>query len=104
MNFALSEVTNEQSLRRFRFEMLGGGQPRPAVIVTADLVLVRKYEIPLQELPLLCLQLLENQTGGPNRTLVFPEKEMIEYANRRRMAKVLAEQKRRTHRPGRSHG
>ena len=95
MNFALSGVTNERSLRRFTFEEVGRGQPRLAVIVTADLALVRKYEIPLQELPLLCLQMLENRAEAANRTLIFSEKEMIEYANRRRMAKDLAEQRRR---------
>jgi len=101
MNFALSGVTNEGSLRRFKFEPGRGGPSRTAVIVIADLVLVRKYEIPLQELPLLCLQLLESQIGEPDGTLVFPEEEMVEYANRRRTAKEQAQQRRRGFRPGR---
>ena len=99
MVFALTGMSNERNLRRFRFELVGRGVPRTAIVVVADMVLVRRYEIPLQELPLLCLRLLESgPAAAPNGTMVFPEKEMIEYANRRREAKDLAEQKRRAHR------
>ena len=65
------------------------------MVVVADMALVRKHKIPLQELPLLCLRRLESLTAAANGTVVFPEKEMIEYANRREEAKNLAEQKRR---------
>ena len=64
------------------------------MVVVADMALVRKYEIPLQELPLLCVRLLESWTANADVTAVFPETEMIEYANRRREAKDLAERKR----------
>ena len=94
MVFALMGVTNEGSLRRFTFELAGSGPPRTTVVVVADMALVRKYEIPLQELPLLCVRLLESWTADAVVTAVFPETEMIEYANRRREAKDLAERKR----------
>src|SRR6516164_9867319 len=94
MVFALTGFTNELSLRRFTFELAGSGPPRTTVVVVADMALVRKYEIPLQELALLCVRLLESLTPAANGTVVFPEKEMIEYANRRREAKDLAERKR----------
>jgi len=97
MSFTLTGVTNGPSLRRFRFELTGRGSPRTTVIVVAEMALVRKYEIPLQELPLLCLRLLDGWMSGVSGTLVFAEKEMIEYANRRQAAKNLAEQKRRAH-------
>jgi hypothetical protein len=98
MVFALTGFTNELSLRRFTFELAGSGPPRTTMFVVADMTLVRKYEIPLQELPLLCLRLLESRTADTNGTVVFSEEEMIEYANRREEAKNLAEQKRRQHR------
>jgi hypothetical protein len=98
MVFALTGFTNEHSLRRFTFELAGSGPPRTTLVVEADMALVRKYDIPLQELPLLCLRLLESLTAAANGTVVFPEKEMIEYANRRREAKHLAEQKRHMYR------
>ena len=94
MVFKLMGFTNELSLRRFTFELVGSGPPRTMVVV-ADMALVRKHKIPLQELPLLCLRLLESLTAAAKGTVVFPEKEMIEYANRREEAKNLAEQKRR---------
>jgi len=97
MVFALTSFTNEGSLRRFTFELAGSGPPRTTVVVVADMALVRKYEISFQELPLLCLRLLESRTGDADGTAVFSEKEMIEYANRRKAAKDLAEQKRRQH-------
>jgi len=58
------------------------------------MALARKYEIPLQELPLLCVRPLQSWTVDADGTAVFPETEMIEYANRRREAKDLAERKR----------
>jgi hypothetical protein len=98
MVFALMGFTNELSLRRFTFELVGSGPPRTTVVVVADMALVRKYEIPLQELPLLCVRLLESWTADADSTAVLSEKEMIEHANRRREAKTLAEQKRHMYR------
>jgi hypothetical protein len=93
--FALMRVTNEGSQRQFTFELAGSGPPRTTVVVVADMALVRKYEIPLQELPLLCLRMLDNRTSGADGTAIFSEREMVEYSNRRREAKDLADRKRR---------
>ena len=101
MVFALTSVANERNARRFTFKLTGVGQPQTTVVVAADLELARKYDIPFQELPLLCLRLLDGWTAGANESIVFAEKEMIEYANRRQEAKDLAEQKRRAHWPPR---
>ena len=98
MVFALMGFTNELSLRRFTFELVGSGPPRTTMVVVADMALVRKYEIPLQELPLLCVRLLQSWTAGADSTAVLSEREMIEYANRRKEAKDLAEQKRHMYR------
>src|SRR5215831_6445810 len=98
MGFALMGITTERGLRQFTFELAGSGPPRTTVVVVADMALVRKYEIPLQELPLLCVGLLQSWTADTDGTAVFPEKEMIEYANRRREAKNLAEHKRNMYR------
>jgi hypothetical protein len=94
MVFALTGFTDESSLRRFTFELTGSGPPRTTVVVVADMALAWKYEIPLQELPLLCVRLLESWTADADVTAVVSETEMIEYANRRREAKDLAERKR----------
>ena len=97
--FALASVTNEGTFRRFAFELVGSGPPRRTVVVVADMELVRKYGIPLQELPLLCLRLLESGGDFANATVIFTEQEMIAYADRRLEEKTLAEQKRRGHPP-----
>jgi hypothetical protein len=47
----LMGVTNESSLRRFTFELAGSGPPRTTMLVVGDMALVRKSQIPLQELP-----------------------------------------------------
>jgi hypothetical protein len=64
----------------------------------ADLVLVRKYRIPLQELPLLCRHVLEGYGSGQTRALMFSETDMIGYATRRAAELTAAEVKRRAHR------
>ena len=99
MVFALTSVANERNARRFTFKLTGVGQPPTTVVVAADLELARKYETPSQELPLLCLRLLDGWTAGANESIVFAEKEMIEYANSRVKARDLAEQKRRARWP-----
>ena len=71
MVFALMGTTTEGGLRRFTFELAGSGPPRTTVVVVADMALVRKYEIPLQELPLLCLRLLESRTADAEGPAVF---------------------------------
>lgn len=101
MAFTLTGVTNQDNLRRFTFQSAGRGAPPIAVVVLADLALARKYDIPLQELPLLCLRFLEDGRAGGPSTLAFSETEMIEYAKRRSLAKDLAEQKKRVYRPPR---
>ena len=103
MAFTLTGVTNERGLRRFTFEQSGSGPPRITVVVFADLALVRKYDIPLQELPLLCVRFLEGGTAGATGSVAFSEKEMIEYANRRSLAKDLAKQRKRPFRPSHPH-
>src|SRR5215831_2248088 len=102
MVFALIGFTDESGLRRFTFELAGSGPPRTTVVVAADMALARKYEIPLQELPLLCVRLLQSWTADADATAVFPETEMIEYANRRKEAKDLAERKRHMFRAAKS--
>ena len=70
MVFALMGFTNEHNLRRFTFELAGSGPPRTTVVVEADMALARKYEIPLQELPLLCVRLLPG--NGDDRVCQSP--------------------------------
>ena len=97
MSFVLTSLTHDGGARHFTFERTGKDVVRAQILVTVDLELARKYAIPLQELPLLCLHLLENLTAVP-ANIVFAESQMIEYASRRTAAKLSAEQKRLAHR------
>lgn len=63
MAFVLTGVAHERNARQFTFELAGSGKVRFRIVVIADLLLARKYEIPLQELPLLCLHLLDGRTA-----------------------------------------
>jgi len=58
-----------------------------------------KHKIPLQELPLLCRALLEDQQQtGPAKAVTFTETDMLVYVNRRSAAKDEADRKRAQHR------
>jgi len=88
----------DNNIRTYVFEGIGADRTRRKVTVSVDLGLIRKYEIPLQELPLLCHDLLEGQSAGQQvHTLTFTKKDMLGYANRRAAARHAAEE-RKAHR------
>lgn len=90
MAFVLTGTSHGSNARQFTFE-LAKGPLRSRVTVVADLALVHKYQIPLQELPLLCLQLVEACFDPQAEVLSFSEQAMSEYADRRAVAKADAE-------------
>lgn len=46
--------------RHFSFERVAADRTRTPIVVDADIALARKHNIRLQELPLLCVQMLES--------------------------------------------
>ena len=82
MNFAFTGFRQNDSVRQFVFQSVT--PPREKFTVGADLNLVRKHNIPLQELPLLCRRLLE-ATDEPQKSpgLVFTEQDMLGYVEKR---------------------
>lgn len=99
MNFVFTGFTQEYNLRQFAFQRIEPDRSRTEVTVDADLVLSRKYAIPVQELPLLCRRLLEARPEGDACTgLTFTEDEMRIYSDARRAAQVSAVLRRRTNR------
>jgi hypothetical protein len=77
-----------------RGESLKRGQQ---VTVSADLNLIRKYRIPLQELPLLCRRLLEGHQGI--EMIAFAEPDMVRYVSERAAAQTALMEKRKAHFP-----
>jgi hypothetical protein len=100
MQFILIGFTQDLGFRVFTFEGMGKDQLRTEFLVKADLALTRRYDIPLQELPLMCRGLLERRNEGEEkRTLTFTEDEMCLYARQRAAEREAAAQKRKARRP-----
>ncbi|HUK41962.1 MAG TPA: hypothetical protein VLX11_12980 [Candidatus Acidoferrales bacterium] len=77
MQFILTGFTQDMGFRVFAFEGVKADRTRAQYTVRADLVLVRKYGIRVQELPLLCRALLDKcGDDGEKRALIFSEDDM----------------------------
>lgn len=94
MDFVFTGFKQTQNFRQFAFEGIADDRSRTVFVVGADLMLIRKYQITMQELPLLCLRLLEDHPDGPN-AITFTEEHMRSYATNRTAAKDLAASKRK---------
>lgn len=95
MEVLLVHFREETGVRRFSFDCVGSDRSRTKVIVSADVALARKYNIQLQELPLLCRRLIENASEGmlePYITLTESHMVAIQSA-----ARVVSEKRR--HKP-----
>ena len=81
MHFILTGFTQDMGFRVFAFERRGEDRIRTKYTVRADLALILRYGIRLQELPLLCRGLLERRENGEEAgALTFTEDEMCLYA------------------------
>jgi hypothetical protein len=96
MDFILTGFRQEANVRQFAFQGIAPDKTRTVFTVGADLQMIRKYQIALQELPLLCRRLLEEHSNGdPSTDLTFTEEDMQLYAKHREDAKELAAQKKK---------
>ena len=99
MVFVLAGFQQKENLRHYRFEGILDDRTRVDYVVIADLGLLRKYQIGLQEAPLLCLHLLQTEgESSESRHLTFSEDGMRKYANDRAAAKEAAALKAKKHR------
>lgn len=90
MRFAFVGFDQNASLRRYAFQQNVDGI-RTAFTVGVDLALIRGFGIRIQELPLLCRELLEQQVEGREiRAVTLTEKEMRVHAEKRSIARVAA--------------
>jgi hypothetical protein len=95
MDYVLTSFHHESNIRKFLFDGIDSDRRRTPFTVCVDLGIIRKYEITLQELPLLCRYLLERQDVGTQiPDLTFTEAEMQSHADRRSAALRAAEEKR----------
>lgn len=101
MQFSLIGFKQDTGFRVFAFEGTAADRTRNEYTVRADLALTRKYGIRIQELPLLCRELLERGGEGEQAsTVTFTEEEMRLHARHCADAQNAAAQRRKsTRRP-----
>jgi hypothetical protein len=81
MQFLLTGFREDVGFRVFAFQGVAADQTRSAFWVRADIALIRRYGIRVQELPLLCRGLLEARMEGENaHALTFTEEDMRAHA------------------------
>jgi hypothetical protein len=96
MQFMLKGFTQRSGFRVFEFDCIGPSLPRTQFTVRADLDLVRRYGIRVQELPLLCRLVLETRDASEEaRAFTFTEEKMIAHTRACAAAKELAAQKKK---------
>ncbi len=82
MQFILTGFTPETGFRVFVFQGIRADKTRTTFTVRADLAVIHKYGIRVQELPLLCRGLLERRDESETvRALTYTEEEMRLHAN-----------------------
>ena len=90
MQFVMTGFTQDNGFRVFAFERISTDRKRTPFTVSADMDLVRQYGIRVQELPLLCVALLEEQLeGDETRAWTYTEEAMQAYATSSK-ARILA--------------
>lgn len=98
MEYILTSVEQSQNIRLYAFTEVDTPAHRAPMTVAVDISLLRKYAIPLQELPLLCRHYVQERRGaGSDSTLTYGEPEMILYSTRRAESE-RATQERKSHR------
>jgi len=81
VRFVLTGFTEDAGCRVFTFERIAEDQARTKFVVKADLALSRRHDIRLQELPLLCREILERCDADEQaRTFIYTEADMIVHA------------------------
>src|SRR5256885_1442903 len=82
MQFVLTGFTQDIEFRVFAFEAVAGDRTRTPFTVRMDMALSRRYGIRIQELPLLCLGLLERRDEAEQaNSMTFPEEGMRLHAD-----------------------
>ncbi|MEO5924997.1 MAG: hypothetical protein ABIR70_14345 [Bryobacteraceae bacterium] len=98
MEYVLTNFQQQLNIRRFFFKGTNAAKERLEYIVGVDLSLARKYSIPVQELPLLCVRYLETRTDELQpRGVTFTDRQLADFAAQRDADKKSSDAKRRGH-------
>lgn len=100
MQFVLTGFSQVLGVRIYVFEGVAEDRSRIAFTVKADLALARTYGIRLQELPLLCREVLDrSDKDQAQRTFAFAEDDMRLFADRAAARAEAAKAKKAPRRP-----
>jgi hypothetical protein len=97
VEFVLAGFRQFDTVRQYYFDAVGENRTRKRVAVGADLDLVRRYRIPMQELPLLCRRLLDAHAKA--ESIMFTERDIVQYVKERAAAADASQERRRARRP-----
>jgi hypothetical protein len=91
MQYIFTGFQDSNAIRHFAFDCIAHDNSRTRVTVDADMALARAHNILLQDLPLLCLRLLESAEDRPASThVIFTKEDMLEA---RTAARIASERK-----------
>jgi hypothetical protein len=95
VRFTLVGFQQDAGVRRYAFQGIADGIPANFT-VGVDLALMVRFGIHIQDLPLLCRELLERQLEGvEERSLTLSESEMRMHADQSSTARETASRKKR---------
>jgi hypothetical protein len=88
--FVLKGFQHLKGFRVFAFDAIDSDRKRTQLTVRTDLAMSSRYGIPLQDLPMLCLRVLEQREQIDQKDFVFTEEDMCRYANGRALVREQA--------------
>lgn len=94
VEFILMGFDQQAEIRRYAFQRIAAEEPME-ITVDVDMALLPAYGIRIQELPLLCRELLEQRFEEGHRALTLTEAEMRAHAEKRAAAEREAAERRR---------
>jgi hypothetical protein len=92
--FVLTGFKDAAGFRIFAFERVAADRTRTAFTVKTDLALTRRYGIRLQELPLLCREILDRRGEDDDKALTYTEEDMCHHADCAAARSAAAKQRR----------
>jgi hypothetical protein len=103
-HYILKGFNQVMEFRVFEFEGIAVDSVRASFTVRIDLALARKYGIRLQELPLLCKEVLDQTgEGDENRAFTYSEAQMCTHASDLSAREAAAKSRKATRRPAPVH-
>lgn len=98
MEFLLKGFSQQEGFRVFAFQAVGPDKTKSEFTVRAEMAIIRRYGIRVQELPLLCRGLLELRDEAElTRALTFSEGDMRAHAAVSAALQETAQRKRSLH-------